>query len=119
MRQGWRAAAVRRLRTVLLAAAAGGGAAAGHAPGEAHAAVSPAEQATWDRARSSGSAAAFQRYLELYPTGQYAEDAFRTLVEKSWRPPGRSIPRAAAAAPVPDPLEPSAAQAMVAAQSLY
>jgi hypothetical protein len=118
MRQGWRAA-VWRLRTVLLAAAASGGAAAGHAPGEAQAAVSPAEQAAWDRARSSGSTAAFQRYLELYPTGQYAEDAFRTLVEKSWRPPARPVPRAGAAGSVPDPLEPSAAQAIVAAQSLY
>jgi hypothetical protein len=115
MRQGWRAA-VRRLRTLLLAAAAGGGA-AHQMPEVAHAAVSPAEQAAWDRARGSGSASGFQRYLELYPTGQYAEDAFRILVEKSWRPPGRPAP-AAAAGPA-DPLEPSAAQAMAAARSLY
>ncbi len=114
MRQGWRAA-VRRLRTVLLAAAASGGAAAGHAPGEAHAAVSPAEQAAWDRARSSGSAAAFQRYLELYPTGQFAEEAFRVLIEKSWRPPRRVEP---AAGPPGDP-GPDRAQIAAAAQSIY
>ncbi len=105
-----------RLRTLLLAAVAGG---ATQAPDIAQAAITPAEQAAWDRARRSGSANAFQRYLELYPTGQYAEDAFRTLVEKSWRPPGRAVPRGPAAGVPPDPLEPSAAQAMVAAQSLY
>ena len=111
MRQAWRGL-FWRLRTLLLAAAAGS---ATHAPEIAQAAMSPSEQAAWDRARSSGNAAAFQRYLELFPTGQYAEEAFRVLVEKSWRAPTRATPSGS----VPDPLELSAAQVMVAAQSVY
>lgn len=86
----WRGFMV-RLRTVLLAAAAGG---ATQMPSHAQAAISPAEQAAWDKARGSGNATAFQRYLELYPTGQYAEEAFRILIEKSWRNPRRVEPPA-------------------------
>ncbi len=111
MRQAWRGL-FWRLRTLLMAAAAGS---ATHAPEIVQAAVSPAEQAAWDRARSSGNAAAFQRYLELFPTGQYAEEAFRILVEKSWRAPNRTNPVGS----VPDPLELNAAQVIVAAQSMY
>ena len=101
-----------RLRTLLLAAVAGG---AAQAPEIAQAAVTPAEQAAWDRARRSGSANAFQRYLELYPTGQFAEEAFRVLIEKSWRPPRRVEP---AAGPPGDP-GPDRAQIAAAAQSIY
>lgn len=111
MRQAWRGV-FRRLRTLLVAALTGS---ATQVPQVSHAAVSPSEQAAWDRARSSGSAAAFQRYLELFPTGQYAEEAFRILVEKSWRAPSRATPSPA----VPDPLELSTAQVIVAAQSVY
>ena len=74
MRRGWRRVA-ERLRTLLLAAAAGG---AVQVPYASQAAISPQEQAAWDRARGSGNADAFQRYLELYPTGDYAEEAFRS-----------------------------------------
>ncbi len=101
-----------RLRTLLLAAVAGG---ATQAPDIAQAAITPAEQAAWDRARRSGSANAFQRYLELYPTGQFAEEAFRVLIEKSWRPPRRVEP---AAGPPGDP-GPDRAQIAAAAQSIY
>lgn len=111
----WRRALASRLHTVLLALTAGGMASSVEV---AHAAVSPGEQAAWDRARSSGAASAFQRYLELYPTGQYAEDAFRILVEKTWRDPARNDPAQSALAPA-DASEPSSAQVAVAAQSLY
>jgi hypothetical protein len=106
---------VPRLRTLLFAAAAGGATTAG-APGAAQAAITRAEQAAWDKARGSGSADAFQRYLELYPTGQFAEDAFRILVEKSWRSPSRIEP---AAGPPGEPAGPDRGQVVAAAQSIY
>ena len=111
-RPDWRPLAS-RLRTLLLAAVAGG---AAQAPDMAQAAVTPAEQAAWDRARRSGSADAFQRYLELYPTGQFAEEAFRVLIEKSWRPPRRIEPASGAAPGDPGP---NRAQIAAAAQSIY
>ena len=113
MRQSWRV--VSRLQALLVALAAGG---TTQTPELAQAAITPGEQAAWDRARGSGSAAAFQRYLELYPTGQYAEEAFRILVEKSWRAPGRTDP-ANGAAGTPEANDPTLAQILVAAQSLY
>jgi hypothetical protein len=112
MRRGWRGVAG-RLRTLLVAAAAGG---AVQVPHTGHTAISPQEQAAWDRARGSGSAEAFQRYLELYPTGVYAEQAFRILVEKSWRAPKRKAPPVAPGEKRP---ELSAVQSMITAQSLY
>ena len=112
MRRGWRRVAG-RLRTLLVAAAAGGAVQVPHA---GQAAISPQEQAAWDRARGSGSAEAFQRYLELYPTGVYAEQAFRILIEKSWRAPKRKAPPASPGERRP---ELNAAQGMITAQSLY
>lgn len=76
---------------MLLALAASG---AAQAPGAAQAAVTAAEQAAWDRARSAGTADAFQRYLEDYPTGQYAEEAFRTIIEQNWSSGLRQAPAA-------------------------
>ena len=111
-RPDWRRL-VPRLRAVLLAAAAGG--AAGGLPATSEAAITRAEQAAWDKARGSGSADAFQRYLELYPTGQFAEEAFRILVEKSWRQPSRIEP---AAGPIGEP-GPDRGQVVAAAQSIY
>ena len=68
-------AALHRLGTVLLASVAGGamqpGQAAHGAVGPAEAAVTPADQETWAAARRAGTVAAFQRYLELFPTGAY------------------------------------------------
>jgi hypothetical protein len=112
MRRGWRRVA-ERLRTLLLAAAAGGAVQVPHA---SQAAISPQEQAAWDRARGSGNADAFQRYLELYPTGVYAEQAFRILIEKSWRAPKRKAPPIAPGEKRP---ELNAAQGTITAQSLY
>ena len=82
-------AALHRLGTVLLATVAGGamqpGQPARGAVEPTQAAATPADQETWAAARRAGTAAAFQRYLELFPTGAYAEDAFRLLVEQSLR----------------------------------
>ncbi len=109
MRQRWRAILWRAF--AILAAVPPGGAGSGTA--QAQAAVGPAEQEAWDTARSSGSAASFQRYLELYPTGQYAEEAFQILIEKMWRPPNRATPSGS------EVLELDRGQVIVAAQSLY
>ena len=83
-------AALEHVRTLLLAAAAGG---AGQLGGQAQAAVDPAEQQqelisaaeqkVWAEAQQANTAEAYQRYLELFPTGQFAEDAFRFLIERS------------------------------------
>lgn len=98
---------------MLLAAAAGGSV---HAPQPATAAVSAAEQAAWNRARSSGSFEAFQSYLSLYPTGQYAEEAFRTIVEQAWSSGLRTAP---AAGPTTRLSNPERAAVIAAAQTLY
>jgi hypothetical protein len=111
MRRAWRGFAG-RLRTLLVAAAAGG---AAQVPQVGQAAVSSQEQAAWDRARGSGSAEAFQSYLEQYPTGAYAEQAFRILIEKSWRAPKRKAPPAR---PGERP-ELNGTQGLLTAQSLY
>jgi hypothetical protein len=83
-------AALEHVRALLLAAAAGG---AGQLGGQAQAAVDPAEQQqelisaaeqkVWAEAQQANTAEAYQRYLELFPTGQFAEDAFRFLIERS------------------------------------
>jgi len=92
-------AALQRIRAMLLAAAAGGPASLG---GNAQAAVgleqqlpSSAEQKTWATAQARRTPAAYQRYLELFPTGLYAEDAFRRLIESSFtkRPVQRMVDR--------------------------
>lgn len=74
-------AALHRIRALLFAAVAGGGAA--QMPSNADAAISAAEQQTWAQAQENGTAAGYQRYLELFPTGQFAEEAFRSLVQQS------------------------------------
>ena len=82
-------AALDRIRAVLLAAVAGGAAQIG---GQAHGAVEPeqpvlgaAEQQSWAEAQQRRTAQAYQRYLELYPTGRIAEEAFRLLIERSFQ----------------------------------
>jgi hypothetical protein len=48
----------------------------------AHAQESPsADDAAWAAAREAGTAEACQGYLEAFPAGRYAEEAFRCLVE--------------------------------------
>lgn len=88
-------AALRRLGTVLLASVAGGamqpGQVAHGAVEPAQEVVTPAEQEIWDAARRAGTLSAYQRYLELFPTGAYAEDAFRLLIERSL--PARPVTR--------------------------
>ena len=82
-------AALQRLGTVLLATVAGGAMQPGHraqgAVEPTQQTLTPAEEDTWAAARRAGTASAFQRYLELFPTGAYAEDAFRLLIEQSLR----------------------------------
>jgi hypothetical protein len=118
MRAGWRGASL-RLRTLVLALMASG---ASQSPQPAVAAVTADEQAAWDRARSAGTADAFQRYLEEYPTGQYAEEAFRTIIEQSWsgglrEAPEAGSPRSAGAAASLSEYE--RAQLLSAARGLY
>jgi hypothetical protein len=40
-----------------------------------------ADDAAWAAARDAGSAEACQQYLEAFPSGQHAEEAFRCLIE--------------------------------------
>lgn len=37
----------------------------------------------WQAARRDGSYEAYQRYLEAYPVGQYADEAFRMMIQES------------------------------------
>jgi hypothetical protein len=69
------------LRAFLIAAIAGGGAAA-----QAQRAAGTGEEAAWNAARAAGTVGAYERYLELYPVGRYAEEAFRCVVELSIDP---------------------------------
>ena len=81
-------AALDRIRAVLLAAAAGGAArwAGQRRCDRGRAAVlGTAEQRRWAEAQQRHDRAAYQRYLELYPTGHYAEEAFRSIIERSFR----------------------------------
>ena len=75
------AAFYRNLRAVLVAALAGAGTAAGGAP-QAQAQLD-SETAAWEAARATGTADAYQDYLEQYPTGRYAEEAFRLIIEQT------------------------------------
>ncbi|MEK0083888.1 hypothetical protein [Benzoatithermus flavus] len=85
-------AALERLRALLLAAAAGSAPPLpGHAqaPAGTETGASAAEQKVWAEARKKRTVAGYERYLELFPTGQYAEEAFRLLVEHSLK--GRPV----------------------------
>lgn len=65
------------LRALLVAALAGGAAVAqAQAP-------SDRETAAWEAARAAGTVEAYQRYLELYPLGEHAGEAFREIIELS------------------------------------
>jgi hypothetical protein len=115
-------AALDRLRALLLAAAAGGApqialhAQAAVDPGQEL--ISAAEQKTWHEAQRQKTAAAYQRYLELFPTGQYAEEAFRLLIERSLE--GRPVRRLIDVEPPLTPGGPERRRAIAAAAlSLY
>lgn len=89
-------AALARARTLLLAAAAGGAAQLG---GQAQAVIEPemptaqaAERRTWEEVSEARTPEAYQRYLELFPTGEHAEEAFRLLILRSFeRQPVRRL----------------------------
>ena len=63
------------LRALLIAALAGsaGGAQAQN--------TGDREAAEWNAARGTGTADAYQRYLERFPLGRYSADAFRCIIE--------------------------------------
>jgi hypothetical protein len=88
-------AALHRIGTLLLATAAGAAMQPGRvaeAAIDAQQAASPAEQAAWTQAQRADTAAAYQRYLELYPMGLHMEAAFRRIVEDSLtRAPARRL----------------------------
>ncbi len=65
------------VRAMLLAAVAGTAGA-----GQAQAQVD-SDTAAWEAARAAGTAEACQAYLEAFPTGRFAEDAFRCIVEQT------------------------------------
>ncbi len=78
-----------RCRGLLLAAAAGGitglGGAAPAAVGPEAQGAGAAETAAWSEAQRARSPEAYQRYLELFPVGPHAEEAFRLLIERSFQ----------------------------------
>lgn len=62
------------LRALVIAAVAGAPAAHGQQlPGT--------DEAAWAAASEADTPEAYQRYLEEFPAGRYAEDAFRLLIE--------------------------------------
>ena len=74
---------MKRLAAVLLGLRALAITALAGSPG-AHAQGAPsADDAAWAAASDAGTAEACQRYLEAFPAGQHAEEAFRCLIEGS------------------------------------
>jgi hypothetical protein len=45
-----------------------------------------ADEAAWAAAQSAGTAEACQGYLDQFPVGRHADEAFRCLVEESLDP---------------------------------
>jgi len=70
----WLVAVCSSLRPLMLAGFAGSAAAQGQP-------LPSADDEAWAAAREMGSAEACQRYLEAFPTGRHAAEAFRCLVE--------------------------------------
>ncbi len=54
------------------------------------------EQESWDRAVREGTPEAFQRYLDDYPLGRHASEAFRELISRSLGVEPAAGPRAGA-----------------------
>jgi hypothetical protein len=114
-------AALDRCRALLLAAVAGGAAQLGGA----YAATAPEpgsvgvmEESSWREAQQEHTPEAYQRYLELFPTGEHAEEAFRLLIERSFR--RRPVPRLVDLEPALAPGAPAVERIVVAADlSVY
>jgi hypothetical protein len=79
----WMAALLGTLRALVIAGAASSGAAHAQQP-------QSADDAAWEAARSAGTPSAYQRYLEEFPAGQHAEEAFRLLIEETAPEAGES-----------------------------
>jgi hypothetical protein len=75
------------LRALMIAALAGGSVGGSS---QAHAQGGDREAAEWNAARGIGTAAAFQQYLEQYPVGRYAGEAFRYIIELTVNPDAAS-----------------------------
>jgi hypothetical protein len=69
------AAVLLGLRALALTALAG--------PSLGHAQEPSADDAAWATASDLGTAEACQQYLEAFPAGRHAEEAFRCLIEDS------------------------------------
>lgn len=80
------------LRALMIATLAGGP--VGVAPQALAQSGAEREAAEWNSAQGVGTAAAYQRYLEQYPMGRYAGDAFRHIVELTIDPNAVSGPGA-------------------------
>ncbi len=94
-----------RWRAVALAVLAGGAPLAAVGPEAQSQSAGAGEAAAWAAAQQAGTAEAYQRYLELFPIGARAEEAFRLLIELSFqrRPVTRLVDvEPAAAAGVPE-----------------
>lgn len=69
-------ALVTRLRGLLFATAASSLAATSPAGAQDN-----ADMAAWESAKRTGTFEAYQDYLKNFPTGQYADEAFRTMID--------------------------------------
>lgn len=67
---------VARLRSLLLATAASGLVATSSASAQ-----DDADTAAWQSAKQTGTFEAYQDYLKNFPTGRYADEAFRTMID--------------------------------------
>lgn len=72
----WVAAMMASLRALVIASFAGSTSAPAQQPADA-------DDAAWSNAQSSNTPDAYQRYLEQFPIGRHAEEAFRSIVERS------------------------------------
>jgi len=79
------------LRGLLVAAATG---AASGASAQSTDPAACADDAAWEAARSAGTVDALQRYLEAYPVGCHAGEAFRLIVTLSEADPASIEPAA-------------------------
>jgi hypothetical protein len=64
------------LRAALMATFASSGAVHAQQPADA-------DDAAWAAAQGTGTAEAYQRYLDQFPVGRHADKAFRRLIEES------------------------------------